>query len=66
MARVHWRTGVREVRGSLSLRAYMRVAQRYVPDIGAHDVVRAGSGICRRQASHLLRHLEPRDRATHR
>ena len=45
MARKHWRTGVTEVRGSLSKRAYMRTAQRYVPDIGAADVVRAGSGV---------------------
>jgi (S)-2-hydroxyglutarate dehydrogenase len=45
MAGAHWRTGVREVHGSLSRSAYMRVAQRYVPEIGARDVVRAGSGI---------------------
>jgi (S)-2-hydroxyglutarate dehydrogenase len=45
MARTHWRTGVREVRGSLSVRVYMREAQRYVPEIGAADVVRGGSGI---------------------
>ena len=38
----HWRTGVREVRGSLSVRVYMREAQRYVPEIGAADVVRGG------------------------
>ncbi|MBF6149214.1 L-2-hydroxyglutarate oxidase [Nocardia nova] len=45
MARRHWRTGVREVHGSLSARAYMRAVQRYVPDIGVHDVFRAGSGV---------------------
>jgi L-2-hydroxyglutarate oxidase LhgO len=45
MARQHWRTGVTEVRGSLSVRAYMRAASRYVPDIGADDVVRAGAGV---------------------
>lgn len=45
MAGTHWRTGARELRGSLSKRAYMRVAQRYVPEIGAADVLRAGSGI---------------------
>lgn len=45
MARQHWRTGVTEVRGSLSVRAYLRAAQRYVPDIGPEDVVRAGFGI---------------------
>ncbi len=45
LARRHWRTGVTEVRGSLSRRAYMRVAQRYVPEIRAEDVVRAGVGV---------------------
>jgi L-2-hydroxyglutarate oxidase LhgO len=45
MAARHWRTGLREVRGSLSTRAYMTAARRYVPDIGAADVVRAGAGI---------------------
>jgi L-2-hydroxyglutarate oxidase LhgO len=45
MAARHWRTGITEVRGSLSVRAYMRLASRYVPEIGADDVVRAGSGV---------------------
>ncbi|WP_237111789.1 L-2-hydroxyglutarate oxidase [Nocardioides sp. WS12] len=45
MAGTHWRTGVQEVRGSLSVRAYLRAAQRYVPAIGPEDVVRAGFGI---------------------
>ncbi|MFC5728006.1 MULTISPECIES: L-2-hydroxyglutarate oxidase [Nocardioides] len=45
MAATHWRTGVTEVHGSLSKRAYMRVARRYVPEIGPDDVVRAGSGV---------------------
>jgi L-2-hydroxyglutarate oxidase len=45
MAAKHWRTGVRELRGSVSKRAYMTDAQRYVPEIGAADVVRAGSGV---------------------
>jgi L-2-hydroxyglutarate oxidase len=45
MARQHWRTGVTEVRGTLSKRAYMRFAQRYVPDIDVTDVVRARSGV---------------------
>ncbi|HET9998809.1 MAG TPA: L-2-hydroxyglutarate oxidase [Nocardioides sp.] len=45
MARRHWRTGVREVRGSLSTRSFMRAAQRYVPAIGAADVVRGGAGV---------------------
>ena len=45
MARRHWRTGAREVYGSISKRAYMRSASRYVPEIGPSDVVRAGSGV---------------------
>ena len=45
MARRHWRTGVRELRGSLSTRAYLRQARAYVPEIGPADVVRAGAGV---------------------
>ncbi|MBG0562103.1 L-2-hydroxyglutarate oxidase [Actinoplanes aureus] len=45
MARQHWRTGVKEVRGSLSKRRYMAEAMQYVPEIGAADVVRAGAGV---------------------
>lgn len=45
MARTHWRTGITEMRGSLSVRAYMAAASRYVPDIGADDVERAGAGV---------------------
>jgi L-2-hydroxyglutarate oxidase LhgO len=45
MAARHWRTGVREVSGSLSRTAYMSRARRYIPGIGAADVVRAGSGV---------------------
>jgi L-2-hydroxyglutarate oxidase len=45
MASKHWRTGLREMYGSASKHAYMRAARRYVPDIGAADVVRAGSGV---------------------
>ncbi|GAA1688314.1 L-2-hydroxyglutarate oxidase [Glycomyces endophyticus] len=45
MAARHWRTGAKEVYGSLSKRAYMRAARRYVPEIGVRDVERAGAGI---------------------
>jgi L-2-hydroxyglutarate oxidase len=45
MAAKHWRTGLREMHGSLSKKAYMKAARRYVPAIGASDVVRAGSGV---------------------
>ncbi|WP_017572217.1 L-2-hydroxyglutarate oxidase [Nocardiopsis halotolerans] len=41
----HWRTGIREMYGSLSKRAYMKAARRYVPEIGPEDVVRGGSGV---------------------
>jgi L-2-hydroxyglutarate oxidase len=45
MAARHWRTGVKEMYGSVSKRAYMNAASRYVPSIGADDVVRAGAGV---------------------
>lgn len=45
LSRVHWRTGAREMWGSLSKRAYMQVAQRYVPEIGPADVHRYASGV---------------------
>ncbi len=45
MARKHWRTGIREVGGSLSIGRYMADAMRYVPEIGPGDVVRAGAGV---------------------
>jgi L-2-hydroxyglutarate oxidase LhgO len=45
LAGAHWRTGLRELRGSLSRRAFMRAAQRYVPEIGPDDVVRSRVGI---------------------
>ena len=44
-AGTHWRTGVTELRGVLSKRAYMKAAQRYVPDIAAADVRRSGLGL---------------------
>lgn len=44
-SRQHWRTGLTELRGVLSTRAYMAAAQRYVPDIGPDDVRRSGLGL---------------------
>lgn len=44
-AAAHWRTGVDELRGVLSVAAYLRAAQAYVPDIGVADVVRSGLGL---------------------
>jgi L-2-hydroxyglutarate oxidase LhgO len=45
MARRHWRTGVREVTGSLSKRAFVRLARRYVPDLTVPDVIRGPAGV---------------------
>lgn len=45
LARAHWRTGIKETRGSLSVRAYLRAAESYVPGIHASDVVRGGAGV---------------------
>ncbi|MFD5655522.1 MULTISPECIES: L-2-hydroxyglutarate oxidase [unclassified Streptomyces] len=45
MAAQHWRTGVKEYRGALSTKAFMRDAGRYVPGVGAADVVRGGAGV---------------------
>lgn len=45
MASQHWRTGVDEVYRSLSARAYMNGASRYVPEIGPDDVVRGIVGV---------------------
>ncbi|WP_226963668.1 L-2-hydroxyglutarate oxidase [Nostocoides sp. F2B08] len=45
LARTHWRTGVRELAGSLSVRAYLKAARAYVPEIGPGDVVRGRAGV---------------------
>lgn len=45
MAGRHWRTGVGEMWGSLSTRAYMKKASRYVPEIGPDDVTRFRAGV---------------------
>ena len=45
LARRHWRTAAHELRGSLSVRAYMERASRYVPEITASDVVRGPAGV---------------------
>lgn len=45
MAGRHWRTGARELLGSLSVAAYLRAAARYVPAIGPGDVVRGPVGV---------------------
>ncbi|MFG2942932.1 L-2-hydroxyglutarate oxidase [Streptomyces sp. NPDC048282] len=45
MAAQHWRTGIREYRGSFSAAAFMKDAGRYVPEVGVRDVVRGGAGV---------------------
>jgi (S)-2-hydroxyglutarate dehydrogenase len=45
LARHHWWTGAKEIQASASRKAFMRVAQRYVPDISHEDVVRGPSGV---------------------
>src|SRR3712207_6877647 len=44
-ARQHWRTGLAEMRGSLSKKAYAAAARRYVPELTVEDMVPAAAGI---------------------
>jgi (S)-2-hydroxyglutarate dehydrogenase len=45
MAARHWRTGVRELAGSLSTRAFVRAAQQLVPELRPSDLRRTRSGV---------------------
>ncbi|MGK2950080.1 MAG: L-2-hydroxyglutarate oxidase [Acidimicrobiales bacterium] len=45
LARRHWRTGVHEVRGSLSRRTFARRAAAYLPGLGTGDLERAPAGV---------------------
>jgi (S)-2-hydroxyglutarate dehydrogenase len=45
MARKHWMTGVREMYGSVSRRAFVAAARTYVPELSVGDVERAGAGV---------------------
>ncbi|MDQ6837071.1 MAG: L-2-hydroxyglutarate oxidase [Actinomycetota bacterium] len=45
LARRHWRTGAREALGSLSRRAFLASARRYVPELSTADVERGPSGV---------------------
>jgi L-2-hydroxyglutarate oxidase LhgO len=45
LARRHWRTGLRELHGSLSRRAFVAAAASYVPELSPRDVERAGAGV---------------------
>ena len=44
-ARQHWRTGLAEMRGSLSKRAFLAGARRYVPELQQDDVLPGPVGI---------------------
>jgi (S)-2-hydroxyglutarate dehydrogenase len=44
-ARRHWRTGAAEMLGSLSQRAFVSAARRYVPELRADDVVSGPRGV---------------------
>lgn len=44
-ARRHWRTGIREMGGSLSKRRFIAAARAYVPELGDDDVVPGVAGI---------------------
>jgi L-2-hydroxyglutarate oxidase LhgO len=45
MAATHWRTGVKEVVGSLTKRAFLSAARRYVPALTSADLVRTEGGV---------------------
>ena len=45
LARQHWMTGVREVRGSLWRRTYLAEARTYLPWVGPQDVTSAPAGV---------------------
>ena len=45
LARQHWMTGVREMRGSLWRRAYLAEARTYLPWVQAGDVTSAPAGV---------------------
>ncbi len=45
LARRHWRSGVKEVSGSLSKRRYLASVRAYLPDLQLSDLVRSKSGV---------------------
>lgn len=45
LVRQHWRAGVRELRGSVSRRAFVAAARVYVPELRLDDVVPAPAGV---------------------
>nr|WP_240779749.1 L-2-hydroxyglutarate oxidase [Nonomuraea zeae] len=45
MARTHWRTGIKEIRGSIAKGAFLKAARRYVPALTASDLERTHGGV---------------------
>lgn len=45
LAARHWRTGIREVAGSLGKKSFLRAARRYVPALTGADLVRTEGGV---------------------
>ncbi|HKD87621.1 MAG TPA: L-2-hydroxyglutarate oxidase [Streptosporangiaceae bacterium] len=45
LARQHWRSGLKEVSGSLSKRRYLADVRAYLPDLQLPDLVRSKSGV---------------------
>lgn len=45
LARTHWRTGLKEVYGSLAKQSFLAAARRYVPALTAADLERTGGGV---------------------
>ncbi|MGC5015953.1 L-2-hydroxyglutarate oxidase [Streptosporangium sp. DT93] len=45
LAARHWRTGVREVAGSIAPGSFLRAARRYVPALTGGDLVRTAGGV---------------------
>jgi (S)-2-hydroxyglutarate dehydrogenase len=45
LARKHWRSGVKEITGSLSKRRYLTNVRAYLPDLQLSDLARSKSGV---------------------
>ena len=45
MAARHWRTGIKEIYGSLSKRAFLAAAQRYLPSLTLDDLIKTEGGV---------------------
>jgi (S)-2-hydroxyglutarate dehydrogenase len=45
LARQHWRSGVKEISGSLSKRRYLAGVRAYVPELQLQDLVKSKSGV---------------------